>query len=368
MMVEKSAAPMINGKSVTSLATTVAVNCRPVEAPATTVPAGRPHGMSRTGAPANDSAMVANSGPSSHGNGRCTKRAKKPPATPPASVKAIASAAPRPFGMRSRTVIPCMGDGRGNSRARANPSSLARGTHAHAFDRAGNREVAQPPPTAMLATPPRHGVAMSLISLQRLGSMFAGIFLCATLVHAALPTPADKPDRGSLTGQLLIASPSMGDPRFSQTVVLMVRHDHNGAFGIVINRPLGDRPLASLLAALGEKDPAAAGTVRIFAGGPVEPDIGFVVHSTDYRRPDTVDIDANLALTSSREILRDIGNQRGPAKSLIAFGYAGWAAGQLEGELAQNFWFTTPQDGSLVFDDDRDEVWDHAMKRRTQDL
>ncbi len=108
--------------------------------------------------------------------------------------------------------------------------------------------------------------------------------------------------------------------------------------------------------------------MRIFAGGPVEPDIGFVVHSTDYRRPDTVDIDANLALTSSREILRDIGNQRGPAKSLIAFGYAGWAAGQLEGELAQNFWFTTPQDGSLVFDDDRDEVWDRAMKRRTQDL
>jgi len=209
---------------------------------------------------------------------------------------------------------------------------------------------------------------MSLISLQRLGSMLAGIFLCATLVHAALPTLADKPDRGSLTGQLLIASPSMGDPRFSQMVVLMVRHDHNGAFGIVINRPLGDRPLASLLAALGEKDPATAGTVRIFAGGPVEPDIGFVVHSTDYRRPDTVDIDANLALTSSREILRDIGNQRGPAKSLIAFGYAGWAAGQLEGELAQNFWFTTPQDGSLVFDDDRDEVWDRAMKRRTQDL
>jgi putative transcriptional regulator len=209
---------------------------------------------------------------------------------------------------------------------------------------------------------------MSWISLQRLGSIAAAFLLCATLVHAALPTAADKAERGSLTGQLLIASPSMADPRFSQTVVLMVRHDRNGAFGIVINRPLGDRPLASLLAALGDKDPAAAGTVRIFAGGPVEPDIGFVVHSPDYRRPDTVDIDSSLAMTSSREILRDIGNQRGPAKSLIAFGYAGWAAGQLEGELAQGFWFTTPQDGSLVFDDDRDEVWDHAMKRRTQDL
>jgi putative transcriptional regulator len=262
-----------------------------------------------------------------------------------------------------------MGDGRGNSPARANPSSLARGTHARAFERAGDGEVAGPAPADMLAlAPPRMTSAMALTFLQRLGSMLAGMFLCASLVHAALPTAAGKPKDGSLTGQLLIASPSMGDPRFLQTVILMVRHDRNGALGIVINRPIGDRPLASLLAALGDNDPAVAGTVRIFAGGPVEPDIGFVVHSSDYRRPDTLDIDGGLAMTSSREILRDIGNQRGPAKSLIAFGYAGWAAGQLEGELAQGFWFTTPQDGSLVFDDDRDEVWDHAMKRRTQDL
>jgi len=209
---------------------------------------------------------------------------------------------------------------------------------------------------------------MALIFLQRLGSMLAGMVLCASLVHAALPTDADKPKDGSLTGQLLIASPSMGDPRFLQTVILMVRHDRSGAFGIVINRPIGDRPLASLLAALGDKGPAAPGTVRIFSGGPVQPDIGFVVHSTDYHRPDTLEIDDNLAMTSSREILRDIGNQRGPSKSLIAFGYAGWAPGQLEGELAQGFWFMSPPDGSLVFDDDRDEVWDHAVKRRTQDL
>jgi putative transcriptional regulator len=208
---------------------------------------------------------------------------------------------------------------------------------------------------------------MSLISLQRLGAIAAAILLPATL-HAALPTPAEAPERGFLTGQLLIASPTMGDPRFLQTVILMVRHDRNGALGIVINRPIGDRPLAPLLEALGENDPGVAGTVRIFAGGPVQPDIGFVLHSTDYHRPDTLDIDGHVAMTSSREILRDIGNQRGPNKSLIAFGYAGWAPGQLEGELAHGFWFTTPQDANLVFDDDRDEVWDHAMKRRTQDL
>jgi putative transcriptional regulator len=160
----------------------------------------------------------------------------------------------------------------------------------------------------------------------------------------------------------------MGDPRFVQTVILMVRHDRNGALGIVINRPLGDRPLAKLLEALGDKEAGVTGTVRIFAGGPVQPDIGFVLHSADYHRADTVDIDGHVAMTSSREILRDIGNQRGPNKSLIAFGYAGWAPGQLEGELAHGFWFTTPQDAKLVFDDDRDAVWDNAIKRRTQDL
>jgi putative transcriptional regulator len=208
---------------------------------------------------------------------------------------------------------------------------------------------------------------MSFISLQRLGATVAAILLPATL-YAALPTPAEAPEQQFLTGQLLIASPTMGDPRFLQTVILMVRHDRNGALGIVINRPIGDRPLARLLEALGENDPGVAGTVRIFAGGPVQPDIGFVLHSTDYHRSDTLDIDGHVAMTSSREILRDIGNQRGPNKSLIAFGYAGWAPGQLEGEFAHGFWYTTPQDANLVFDDDRNDVWDHAMKRRTQDL
>ena len=209
---------------------------------------------------------------------------------------------------------------------------------------------------------------MCLMSVQRLGLIAAAVSLSATLVYAALPERSEVPEQTFVTGQLLVASPTMGDPRFVQTVILMVRHDRNGALGIVINRPLGDRPLAKLLEALGDKEAGVTGTVRIFAGGPVQPDVGFVLHSADYHRADTVDIDGHVAMTSSHEILRDIGNQRGPNKSLIAFGYAGWAPGQLEGELAHGFWFTTPQDAKLVFDDDRDAVWDHAMKRRTQDL
>ena len=209
---------------------------------------------------------------------------------------------------------------------------------------------------------------MCLMSVQRLGLIAAAVSLSATLVYAALPERSEVPEQTFVTGQLLVASPTMGDPRFVQTVILMVRHDRNGALGIVINRPLGDRPLAKLLEALGDKEAGVTGTVRIFAGGPVQPDVGFVLHSADYHRADTVDIDGHVAMTSSHEILRDIGNHRGPNQSLIAFGYAGWAPGQLEGELAHGFWFTTPQDAKLVFDDDRDAVWDHAMKRRTQDL
>ena len=202
--------------------------------------------------------------------------------------------------------------------------------------------------------------------LKRLSVFLA----CAVpaLAQAALEAPKDLPARASLAGQLLVATPSMGDPRFAQTVILMARHDKNGAFGIVVNKPLGERPLASLLTALGEKDDGVAGSVRVFAGGPVQPEIGFVVHSADYRRAGTIVVDGRVAVTSTREILRDIARKQGPQKSLLAFGYAGWGPGQLDGEMALRAWFTAQEDVDLIFDLDRAKVWDEAMKRRTQDL
>jgi putative transcriptional regulator len=207
---------------------------------------------------------------------------------------------------------------------------------------------------------------MFLNTFKRLSFIAAAIL--ATFLGAALPSLPAASQRTSLAGQLLIAAPNMGDPRFYQTVVLLVLHDRNGAMGIVVNRPLEERPLASLLEALGETATGVAGSVRIFAGGPVQPELGFVLHSAEYHRPDTVGIEGHLAMTSSREILRDIANGRGPKQSLVAFGYAGWGPGQLEGELAQRFWFTTPADANLVFEEARDRLWENAMTRRTQDL
>jgi putative transcriptional regulator len=95
---------------------------------------------------------------------------------------------------------------------------------------------------------------------------------------------------------------------------------------------------------------------------------GFVIHSSDYRGPGTIDVNGRVLVTSSSQILRDIGNNKGPKKSLVAFGYAGWAADQLEDELRRRVWFTTPADLSLIFDENREKLWDSAYARRAQDL
>ncbi len=209
---------------------------------------------------------------------------------------------------------------------------------------------------------------MPLTWFERPLLALAAILLPATLVHGALQNPAQPPGQASLAGQILIASPGLLDPRFDHTVVLMVRHSAGGALGIVLNHPLGERPWSSLLDAIGEKDSGITGSLRIFSGGPVQPEIGFVVHSTDYHRPETIEISARVAMTSSREILRDIASQHGPEKLLVAFGYAGWGPGQLESELGQRAWFTAAADSKLIFDEPRDKLWDDAMAHRTQDL
>jgi putative transcriptional regulator len=192
----------------------------------------------------------------------------------------------------------------------------------------------------------------------------AALLVAASLLSGAAPPP----ERDWLTGQLLIAAPSMDDPRFYHSVILMVRHDAKGALGIVINRPIGMRPLADILRAIGDKSPGVEGEVRVFAGGPVQPELGFVIHSTDYRRPQTLAIDSQVAMTSDRQILLDIGHHKGPKESLIAFGYAGWGPGQLEGELAHHDWYTTPEDPKLVFEVDRASLWEDAKARRTREL
>jgi putative transcriptional regulator len=185
----------------------------------------------------------------------------------------------------------------------------------------------------------------------------------ASVLHAARPSEPDVSGPTSLAGQLLIASPELRQPAFDHAVILLAKHTREGAVGLVINRPGKTLPISDLLAALGADASGVNGDIQVFVGGPVDPGIGFVVHSTDYRTPTTLDIDGRVALTIAPDVLRDIGLGKGPKKSLAAFGYAGWAPAQLENELAHGVWITMPEDPALVFDDNRAKLWDEAFAR-----
>jgi putative transcriptional regulator len=207
-----------------------------------------------------------------------------------------------------------------------------------------------------------------MLRIVRLCLALAVAVVPAALFAAAPPNPSGPLDNATLTGQFLIAAPEMGDPRFRETVILIVRHSSDGAFGLVINRRLGERPLTDLLDAIGEKGVNAEGKVPIFSGGPVQREMGFVLHSNDYRTAGTLDVAGGVAFTATADIFRDMAAGKGPKKYLIVFGYAGWGAGQLEGEMSRKAWFTAPVDSKLLFDEDRDRVWEHALERRTRDL
>jgi putative transcriptional regulator len=187
-------------------------------------------------------------------------------------------------------------------------------------------------------------------------------------VGLIVPSQGARGEGQSLAGRLLVASPDMGDPRFVETVIYMVRHDATGAMGLVLNRLIGTGPVSALLQEFGVEDAAGETEIRMHYGGPVEGARGFVLHSTDYMGDGTLVVNDEVALTANLEVLRAIAGGTGPERSFFALGYAGWAAGQLESELAANAWYTVPADEKLVFDETVDDKWDRAMAKRGVDL
>ena len=206
---------------------------------------------------------------------------------------------------------------------------------------------------------------MTRFPRPRLPPILTALLAAAMLIGAS---PSRSVSSATLAGQLLIAAPAMGDPRFIHTVILLLRQDDTGAFGIILNHPVEQRSVANLLEAAGDHTPGLEGSLEVFAGGPVQPELGFVVHSPDYKDAATLVVGSVVALTADKQILRDIGHHKGPKKVLFAFGYAGWAPGQLEGEIAHHDWFTTVGDPKLIFDYDRSNLWREAMARRTREL
>jgi putative transcriptional regulator len=166
-----------------------------------------------------------------------------------------------------------------------------------------------------------------------------------------------------LGGKLLIASPSIGDPRFDRTVILMCDHSEDHAMGIVLNKPADGLRLPTLLEQLGIESERAAPDRAVLVGGPVERDRGFVLHSADFESDEsTLPISDTIGLTATKDALEAIASPRPPQRSLLALGYSGWGAGQLEEELASNAWFVADADDDLIFAELADSKWERAME------
>jgi putative transcriptional regulator len=163
--------------------------------------------------------------------------------------------------------------------------------------------------------------------------------------------------------------PQMQDPRFARSVVYLCAHSEaGGAMGLVINKALDAVTVDELYAHLNLEPDHANRPRAVHFGGPVEPGRGFVLHSADYREDATLDIADNIAVTATLDILRAIGEGKGPQQSLLALGYAGWAPGQLDAEIQANGWLSVNADAELVFDGALDSKWRRALAKLGIDL
>lgn len=163
----------------------------------------------------------------------------------------------------------------------------------------------------------------------------------------------------TLSNQFLIAMPGLQDSNFARTVTLICEHNAQGAMGIVINRPMSIR-LGEMLRQLEiPLRSRTAGEQYIYVGGPVQPDRGFVLHSSGLLYDSTLLVGRQLSITTSKDILEAIARDEGPQHFLIALGYAGWGEGQLENELTQNTWLSCPSAAEIVFKTPIERRW-HA--------
>ena len=169
-----------------------------------------------------------------------------------------------------------------------------------------------------------------------------------------------------LAGRLLIATPQMGDPRFKDAVIYICSHDRSGAMGIVINKQViksgGALQLSHMLSNIGIEGDVQVADTPVLEGGPVDIDRGFVLHSADYfKRETSLKLSDTLSLTSTKDVLEALVKDEAPKKAMLAVGYSGWGAGQIESEVQQNAWIIADADEALIFDTDLDSKWVKAL-------
>lgn len=168
-------------------------------------------------------------------------------------------------------------------------------------------------------------------------------------------------DDTSMAGQMLVAMPGIGDPRFDRSVIYVCGHSDDGAMGLIVNKPVDDITFNELLEQLGiEGEPEQQ--IRVLFGGPVDTGRGFVLHSTDYNvTGSTLQVTDDVGLTATLEILEEIAHGKGPRQSILALGYAGWAPGQLEEEIKSNGWLNCAPSAELLFGTADDTKWERAL-------
>jgi len=192
----------------------------------------------------------------------------------------------------------------------------------------------------------------------------AAAVVLGSALWAAEPA-STQAQNARLAGQLLVATPELEGPTFTRAVIYMVRHDaRSGAMGLIVNRQLGEVPMAVLLKQSGLPSEGAKGSVRLHVGGPVEATRIFALHTDDYAGPDTVKVGNGVAITSEPSILKSIAEGKGPRRARFTLGYAGWAPGQLEAEMKAGYWIVVPSDDAILFDDAYETKWDRAMAKR----
>lgn len=192
--------------------------------------------------------------------------------------------------------------------------------------------------------------------------------LAAALAGAASAETA-APAKPSLAGKLLVASGRMLDPNFARSVIYICRHDASGAFGLVLNRPVGELKLADVLRSFRiQPGTETAGVMKLRRGGPVQPDAGFILHSSEFRAGTSICRNGGLAVSSGREVLDAFAAGKRPENSVLFLGYSGWGAGQLEQELGREDWIIVPADAAIVFGPETKTMWRRALLRRGIDL
>ena len=175
-------------------------------------------------------------------------------------------------------------------------------------------------------------------------------------------------DNTRLNNHFLIAMPSLKDGNFSQSVTYICEHDDNGTLGITINKP-SEITLGEVFEQLGIKnaDPQIS-THKVFIGGPVHQDRGFILHSPTGHWDSSLKITDEISLTTSKDIIKAIASNQGPEHTLIALGYAGWGPGQLEDELSINAWLSCQANKDIIFNTPVENRWQQAAQLLGVDL